>query len=71
VEIIDEIDLGRVGRVAEVVTAPDSTSIYVASSNSFQAANLLPVRRLDHLLAQLHETGRGRETFTVQLPPKS
>lgn len=71
VEIIDEIDLGRVGRVAEAVAAPDSTSIYVASSNSFQAANLLPVRRLDQLLAQLRASGRGRETFTVQLPPQS
>jgi hypothetical protein len=71
VEIADEIDLKNVGRAAEAVTAPDSTSIYVASSNPFQAANLLPVRRLENLLAQLRESGRGSETLTVRFPPES
>jgi hypothetical protein len=70
VEIVDEIDLKNVGRAAEVVAASDSTSIYVASSNPFQAANLLPVRRLEKLLAQLRENGCGSETLTVQLPPQ-
>jgi hypothetical protein len=71
VEIADEIDLKNVGRAVEAVTAPDSTSIYVASSNPFQAANLLPVRRLENLLAQLRESGRGAETLTVRFPPES
>lgn len=71
IEITDEIDLHVVGRPTAVIASPDSTSIYVASSNSFQAANLLPVRRLEGLLAGLREKGRGSETFTVRFPPAS
>ncbi|MGO8837793.1 MAG: hypothetical protein ACLQAH_14605 [Limisphaerales bacterium] len=66
IEITDEIDLHGAGRPVAVVASPDSTSIYVASSNSFQAANLLPVRRLENLLAALREKGRGSETFAVR-----
>ncbi len=69
VEIIDEVELRGTRRVSEVVTAPDSTSIYVASSNAFQAANLLPVRRLEKLLGALQSGGRGGESVTVQIPP--
>ena len=68
IEITDEIDLHGAGRPVAVIAAPDSTSIYVASSNSFQAANLLPVRRLENLLAALREKGQGSETFAVRLP---
>ena len=71
IEITDEIDLHGVGRPVAVIAAPDSTSIYVASSNSFQAANLLPVRRLENLLAALRERGQGSETFAVHFPPAS
>lgn len=70
-EVVDEIDLRGLGRAAEVMAAPDSTSIYVASSNSFQAANLQPIRRLDQLLEQLRQRGQGKETLTVQLPRPS
>jgi hypothetical protein len=65
IEISDTIDLHGAESPAAIVAAPDSTSIYVASSNSFQATNLLPVRRLDQLLAALRRDGRGSETFTV------
>jgi hypothetical protein len=68
IEITDEIDLHGAGRPVAVIAAPDSTSIYVASSNAFQAANLLPVRRLEGLLAALREKGRGSETFVVRFP---
>jgi hypothetical protein len=66
IEITDEIDLHGAGRPVAVIASPDSTSIYVASSNAFQAANLLPVRRLESLLAALREKGRGSETFIVR-----
>jgi hypothetical protein len=68
IEITDEIDLHGAGRPVAVIAAPDSTSIYVASSNAFQAANLLPVRRLEGLLAALREKGRGSEKFVVRFP---
>ena len=69
IEITDEIDLHGAGRPVAVIAAPDSTSIYVASSNSFQAANLLPVRRMEGLLSALREKGRGSENFVVSFPP--
>jgi hypothetical protein len=69
IEITDAIDLHGVGRPVAVIASPDSTSIYVASSNSFQAANLLPVRRLENLLAALRERGQGSETLAVRFPP--
>jgi hypothetical protein len=69
IDITDEIDLHGAGRPVAVIASPDSTSIYVASSNSFQAANLLPVRRLEGLLAALREKGSGSETFAVRFLP--
>jgi hypothetical protein len=69
IEITDEVDLHGAGRPVAVIAAPDSTSIYVASSNSFQAANLLPVRRLDILLTQLRGSGRGKEIYVVKFQP--
>jgi hypothetical protein len=69
IEITDEIDLHGAGRPVAVIASPDSTSIYVASSNSFQAVNLLPVRRLEGLLAALCEKGRGSETFVARFLP--
>ena len=65
IEISDAIDLHGAEQPTAIVAAPDSTSIYVASSNSFQAANLLPVRRLDELLAALRRDGRGQETIVI------
>jgi hypothetical protein len=69
IDITDEIDLHGAGRPVAVIASPDSTSIYVASSNSFQATNLLPVRRLEGLLAALREKGSGSETFAVRFVP--
>jgi hypothetical protein len=68
IEITDAMDLHGAGTASRVIAAPESTSIYVASSNSFQATNLLPVRRLEGLLAALREKGRGSETFVVRFP---
>jgi hypothetical protein len=65
VEITDEVTLNGVGRPVAVLAAPESTSIYVASSNPYQAINLLPVRRLESLLRGLQQTGQGRETVTI------
>jgi len=67
VEIIDEVALNGAGRPVAVLAAPESTSIYIASSNPFQMANLLPVRRLESLLAGLQQHGRGTETVTIPL----
>jgi len=47
IEITDEIDLHGAGRPVAVIASRTALRIYVASSNSFQAANLLPVRRLE------------------------
>jgi hypothetical protein len=71
IEITDAMDLHGVGRPVAVIASPDSTSIYVASSNSFQAANLLPVRPLDKLLVQVRQCGRGNETIVISLPQKN
>lgn len=68
IEITDEIRLRHVHKpVQAVFAAPDATSIYVANSNTYQAANLLPVRRLEGLCAGLRQRGEGRETFVVRL----
>ena len=67
VAITDEVALNGVGKPVAVLAAPESTSIYIASSNPFQAANLLPVRRLEQLLAALQSTGSGAETVTIEL----
>ena len=67
VEITDEVELHGTGRAAAVLAAPESTSIYVASSNPYQATGLRPVRRLDTLLAALKKNGRGTETISVDL----
>ena len=67
VAITDEMQLNGVGRPVAVLAVPESTSIYIASSNPYQAANLLPVRRLDALLKALQNTGQGSETITVPL----
>lgn len=71
IEITDAIDLHGASRPKAVIAAPESTSIYVAGSNSFQASNLLPVRRLDQLLAALQSNGSGSETFSLKFPPAS
>jgi hypothetical protein len=71
IEMTDAIDLHGLGRPKAVVAVPESTSIYVASSNSFQTSNLLPVRHLEPLLAALQTQGRGSETFSVKFPPPS
>lgn len=69
IEITDEIELRNApAPPVAVLAAPDATSIYVANSNTAQAANLLPVRRLDQLLAGLRKSGQGRETVKVPLP---
>lgn len=65
VEITDEITLNGVGRPVAVMATPESTSIYVASSNPYQAINLLPVRRLEALLRGLQQSGHGQETLVV------
>jgi len=72
IEIVDEVELRGGQMVVEAMAAPDSTSIYVAASNPFQAANLLPVRRLGLLRDKLREANRGRQTHVVELtaPPK-
>ena len=67
VEITDEVALNGVGRPMAVLAAPEATSIYIASSNPFQMNNLLPVRRLEKLLADLQQTGRGSETAVIRL----
>ena len=67
--ITDEIQLKNPSAPPRAVFAsPDTTSIYVANSNTYQATNLLPVRRLETLLAGLRASGTGRETFIVKLP---
>jgi hypothetical protein len=67
IEITDAIDLHGVGRPVAVIASPDSTSIYVASSNSFQATNLLPLRRLEVLRDKLLKDGRGSQTYALKL----
>jgi hypothetical protein len=64
------MDLHGAGTASRVIAAPESTSIYVASSNSFQASNLLSVRRLDQLLTGLRNSGSGSETFTIKFRRK-
>lgn len=69
IEITDEIHIRGVKALPSAVLAsPDTTSIYVANSNTYQATNLLPVRKLDRLLAGLRQEGMGRETHRVKLP---
>jgi hypothetical protein len=70
IEITDAMDLHGAGTASRVIAAPESTSIYVASSNSFQASNLLSVRRLDQLLTGLRNSGSGSETFTIKFRRK-
>jgi len=66
IEISDAIDLHGVGRPVAVIASPDSTSIYVASSNSFQATNLLPVRQLEVLTEKLLKDDRGSQTYALK-----
>lgn len=68
VEVTDEVQRSGGPAVTAVLAAPDSTSIYVASSNPFQAANLLPVRRLDKLKNELLKTGQGIQTVLISCP---
>lgn len=68
VEITDHITLRNPPAPPRAVLAtPDSTSIYVANSNTYQASNLLPVRRLESLLAGLRQSGTGEERHVVFL----
>ena len=70
--IADEIELvGENGGIRAVLAAPDATSIYVANSNTYQATNLLPVRRLDKILGDLRNSKRGMESVAVAVPTQS
>lgn len=69
IQVADELTLTAESRtVRTIVAAPDATSIYVANSNTYQATNLLPVRRLQQLHMQVASTGRGAESVTIRLP---
>jgi hypothetical protein len=68
IEIEDRIHLdGTPPGLESVVAAPDSTSIYVANSNTYQATNLLPLRHLDDLRNELANKGTGTETFVLSV----
>lgn len=72
IEVTDEIDLKDFGgEPRAVLLSPDSTSIYVANSNTYQATNLLPLRRLDQLLAGLRQSRFGKETWRIEYPATS
>jgi hypothetical protein len=69
IAITDEVRLQSAGAAPTgVFASPDATSIYVANSNTYQATNLLPVRRLERLLGELRAGGAGAETFVIDLP---
>lgn len=64
IEIRDQIDARKENlRFKHMAAASDSTSIYVANSNTFQESTLLPWRELDQHVSQLN---KGR---MVDLPP--
>jgi hypothetical protein len=68
VEIIDSLEGKPLDKKFKIISTPDATSIYVANSNTFQLANLLPVRPLHDLERSFTSSGSGREVFTVTLP---
>jgi hypothetical protein len=52
----------------EMASAPDATSIYIASSNSFQLTNLLPIRRFPEAALELQASGKTTLAFKARFP---
>ncbi|TNE45834.1 MAG: hypothetical protein EP343_25835 [Deltaproteobacteria bacterium] len=64
IEIRDSIDASKENlRFKHMAAASDSTSIYVANSNTFQESTLLPWRELDSYVSDLNRSK------TLELPP--
>jgi hypothetical protein len=70
--ICDRIELvGERAAIRAVLAAPDATSIYVANSNTYQATNLLPVRRLNKILEEIRKGQVGAESVEVSVPSEA